>query len=472
MDYFERDHAWFAVFAPAEDPEIVVVVLNEHGGLGGTDAAPTAVALVKVLRAEGRGRGRSAPRRPGRPAAAAATAPPPPPGPADQPKLGAASPPGRSPAADVSLTAATERRRLDLFPWHVAVAVALICLLGVWNLASASRAAARRRSGSPRPGSWRPAPCWPCCVTLFDYRAYQRLAWPFYGLVRAAAAGRAGEGAGGEGGAPLVRPRPAHLQPSELMKIAVIMVLASCFHHDDERRKSARGLIGYGRPAAASRCCPAVLVLRQPDLGTAMMMVAIAGTMLLFARVRWRTLRRCWPPSPPPARCSPDPHLKPYQKKRVESLPRPGGRRPRRRLPRHASRRSRSARGRGWARAGAGDADQLSLPARAAHRLHLLGLGRGARLRRQRCCCWRSTLLLIARGGRHRRQRARPVRRLRRGGRDGDALLAGVRQHRDGHRAAAGGGRHPAADELRRLVGAHRSCSGSACCSTWRCGGS
>ncbi|HET9752513.1 MAG TPA: penicillin-binding protein 2, partial [Myxococcales bacterium] len=28
--YFSRDHAWFAAFAPVEDPEIVVVVVNEH----------------------------------------------------------------------------------------------------------------------------------------------------------------------------------------------------------------------------------------------------------------------------------------------------------------------------------------------------------------------------------------------------------------------------------------------------------
>ncbi|MBL8920868.1 MAG: penicillin-binding protein 2 [Myxococcaceae bacterium] len=45
MDYFERDHAWFASFAPAEDPELTVVVLNEHGGHGGSDAAPTAAAV-------------------------------------------------------------------------------------------------------------------------------------------------------------------------------------------------------------------------------------------------------------------------------------------------------------------------------------------------------------------------------------------------------------------------------------------
>ena len=47
MPYFERDHAWFAAFAPAEDPEIVVVVLNEHSGFGSTNAAPTAMAVIK-----------------------------------------------------------------------------------------------------------------------------------------------------------------------------------------------------------------------------------------------------------------------------------------------------------------------------------------------------------------------------------------------------------------------------------------
>ena len=47
VPYFERDHAWFAAFAPAEAPEIVVVVLNEHSGFGSTHAAPTAVGLIK-----------------------------------------------------------------------------------------------------------------------------------------------------------------------------------------------------------------------------------------------------------------------------------------------------------------------------------------------------------------------------------------------------------------------------------------
>lgn len=47
MDYFERDHAWFAAFAPADAPEIAIVVLNEHGGHGGSDAAPAASAVLQ-----------------------------------------------------------------------------------------------------------------------------------------------------------------------------------------------------------------------------------------------------------------------------------------------------------------------------------------------------------------------------------------------------------------------------------------
>ncbi len=41
-----RDHAWFAAFAPAEEPEIAVAVLVEHGGHGGSAAAPIAQRIL------------------------------------------------------------------------------------------------------------------------------------------------------------------------------------------------------------------------------------------------------------------------------------------------------------------------------------------------------------------------------------------------------------------------------------------
>ncbi|HET7874493.1 MAG TPA: penicillin-binding protein 2 [Methylomirabilota bacterium] len=44
-----QDHAWFASFAPAHDPEIVVVVLVERGGKGGQVAAPIARQIYQAI---------------------------------------------------------------------------------------------------------------------------------------------------------------------------------------------------------------------------------------------------------------------------------------------------------------------------------------------------------------------------------------------------------------------------------------
>ena len=55
-DYFERDHAWFVGYAPAEDPEIVVAVLNEHAGHGGSAAEPIAVRVIDAYFTEARNR--------------------------------------------------------------------------------------------------------------------------------------------------------------------------------------------------------------------------------------------------------------------------------------------------------------------------------------------------------------------------------------------------------------------------------
>jgi penicillin-binding protein 2 len=89
VTYFERDHAWFAAFAPADDPEIVVVVLNEHSGVGASNAAPTAAALVKKwleLKAED-ARERDGSNRPAAaPPAAPSPAPPPAPKPPGRPE--------------------------------------------------------------------------------------------------------------------------------------------------------------------------------------------------------------------------------------------------------------------------------------------------------------------------------------------------------------------------------------------------
>jgi penicillin-binding protein 2 len=44
-----QDHAWFASFAPARAPEVVVVVLVERGGKGGQVAAPIARQILRAI---------------------------------------------------------------------------------------------------------------------------------------------------------------------------------------------------------------------------------------------------------------------------------------------------------------------------------------------------------------------------------------------------------------------------------------
>jgi penicillin-binding protein 2 len=47
LPYALRDHAWFVGYAPANNPEIAVAVLVEHGGHGGSAAAPLTKAVIE-----------------------------------------------------------------------------------------------------------------------------------------------------------------------------------------------------------------------------------------------------------------------------------------------------------------------------------------------------------------------------------------------------------------------------------------
>jgi len=47
LSYLLRDHAWFVAFAPVDHPEIAVATLVEHGGHGGSAAAPLAKKVIE-----------------------------------------------------------------------------------------------------------------------------------------------------------------------------------------------------------------------------------------------------------------------------------------------------------------------------------------------------------------------------------------------------------------------------------------
>ena len=80
---------------------------------------------------------------------------------------------------------------------------------------------------------------------------------------------------------------PISIQPSELVKIAVIAVLARYFSKDAYTRGfTLRELI---RPFILTMI-PILLIVKQPDLGTAMVIVLIAGTMTVFVKIERRSL--------------------------------------------------------------------------------------------------------------------------------------------------------------------------------------
>ena len=76
---------------------------------------------------------------------------------------------------------------------------------------------------------------------------------------------------------------PVQLQPSELMKIALVMALARYFH-GASLETIARPV--FLLPPLILALLPAALVLRQPDLGTAAMLLLIAAAMIYLAGVK------------------------------------------------------------------------------------------------------------------------------------------------------------------------------------------
>ncbi|MEJ2527282.1 MAG: penicillin-binding protein 2, partial [Sulfurovaceae bacterium] len=53
MEYYHRSHAWLTTYGPFENPKIIVTVLVEHGGHGGSSAGPIAADIYRWLYKEG-----------------------------------------------------------------------------------------------------------------------------------------------------------------------------------------------------------------------------------------------------------------------------------------------------------------------------------------------------------------------------------------------------------------------------------
>ncbi|MBT6190651.1 MAG: rod shape-determining protein RodA [Tateyamaria sp.] len=74
------------------------------------------------------------------------------------------------------------------------------------------------------------------------------------------------------------------LQPSELMKVALVLMLAAYYDWIPPARKSHPLFVLI---PLAMIAIPVALVLRQPDLGTAILLLAAGGGLMFLAGVHW-----------------------------------------------------------------------------------------------------------------------------------------------------------------------------------------
>ena len=278
----KRDYAWFAGYAPADAPEIVVVAIVEQGGFGGDIAAPAAARVfAKYFDVE----------------------PPewPPPSGQDEREPPAADAPTWVLGPDGQLVlhgrprqrAAAGRggdamtlglvlRRLD---YSLLLAVFGVIAVGFATIESATRADIQ---GDPDYYTTRhlvyllAGALLGLVAALVDPKVYRRLIWPIYGVTLVGMIVVLGFSAA-RGSTRWIQLGEFNLQPSEIGKIALIVVLAAIVGRRSRERPGAWSTIFIAALVTAPLFA---LVFVQPDLGTSTVYVAIALTILFVGGMR------------------------------------------------------------------------------------------------------------------------------------------------------------------------------------------
>lgn len=181
-----------------------------------------------------------------------------------------------------------QRRMVMNVPWGLAVATLLVALVGLYNLASAAK-------GLPTPVVKAQAvylalgAITVALVAWVDYRLIQRMAVPIFiiNLMLLIAVKFVGHKA--KGAESWLVLGPVRMQPAEFMKIGMVLMMAKYFHDDFKPTEPSYGFLRLVVPSVLA-VVPIVLVLIQPDLGTALMMVFTAATLILFARIKWHVV--------------------------------------------------------------------------------------------------------------------------------------------------------------------------------------
>ena len=182
-----------------------------------------------------------------------------------------------------------DRRLVTNFDWTLFGLLLLTAAVGVVNIYSAT--ASFKTAGIPyylKQTYWIAAGMFLVVIVCsIDYHFLEDISYWLYGvlillLLAVMVVGRTSMGA----------TRWLHLgffniQPSEPMKIVIIIVFARFFDdHHYVRGLRVRDLLHPLLLLAG----PAFLIMKQPDLGTAIMVVLIAFSMMLFVGIRWGTV--------------------------------------------------------------------------------------------------------------------------------------------------------------------------------------
>ena len=177
-------------------------------------------------------------------------------------------------AASRAMTPGQKLARLD---WPLVVLLCAIAGIGVGMLYSAG-------NGSWEPWAARQTARFGVALTLMlviglvDIRFWMRHAYVIYGAVLVLLIAVEVVGSTGMGARRWIDLGVFNLQPSELMKIALMLGLARYFHGATIEQV---GRPGFLIAPIVMMSVPVVLVLRQPDFGTAVMLL-VGGTAILF----------------------------------------------------------------------------------------------------------------------------------------------------------------------------------------------
>lgn len=176
-------------------------------------------------------------------------------------------------------------RKLLLLNWGLVVLLGLTAAIGFAMLYSAA-------NGSIEPWAIRQAMRFGVglglmiVVALTDIRFWMRYAYVIYAVALVLLIGVEVKGTVGMGAQRWIQLGFFQVQPSELMKIALVLALARYFHGAG---LEDTGRIRYLLVPLALVAMPSALVLRQPDLGTTLLLIAGSGVIFWLVGVRlWK----------------------------------------------------------------------------------------------------------------------------------------------------------------------------------------